>query len=109
MRLATARRIVARLGVDPSRPLVTQVSRFDPWKNPWQAVDAYALARREVPELQLALVASFARDDPEGPRIYCELRRYAGGEPDVHLLTHPEVGRQEVNAFQLASTVVVQR
>jgi trehalose synthase len=48
-----ARALLARLGLDPRRPLVTQVSRFDPWKNPWQAIDAYRLARRAIPGLQL--------------------------------------------------------
>jgi len=59
--------VLARLGIDTARPLVTQVSRFDPWKNPWQVVDAYRLAKRAVPELQLALVGTFAADDdPDG-------------------------------------------
>src|SRR5215208_5284639 len=68
-----ARGILARLGIDPLRPLVTQVSRFDPWKNPWGAVDAYRSARREIPDLQLALVGVFsAKDDPEAPGIYAD-------------------------------------
>lgn len=109
--LDVARAILRDLGLNPERPLVTQVSRFDPWKNPWQAVDAYRLARRELPGLQLALVGVFsARDDPEGPRIYRDVRRYAGRDPDVHFFTDPkQVAEREVNAFQTASTVVLQR
>lgn len=106
-----ARAILGDLGLDPQRPLATQVSRFDPWKDPWQAVDAYRLAKREIPELQLALVGVFsAKDDPEGPKIYRAIRRYANGDPDVHLFTDArQVRQREVNAFQSASTVILQR
>ena len=106
-----AQRILARLGLDMSRPLVTQVSRFDRWKNPWQAVDAYRVAKRALPELQLALVGTFAADDdPEAPGIYESIRAYAGADPDVHLFTDAaRVGPREVNAFQSASNVILQR
>jgi trehalose synthase len=106
-----AQTVLGRLGIDTGRPLVTQVSRFDPWKNPWQVVDAYRLAKQVVPELQLALVGTFAADDdPEAPAIYRAIHEYAGGDPDVHLFTDPaSVGAREVNAFQSASNVILQR
>jgi trehalose synthase len=109
--LTQARGILAGLGIDPGRPLVTQVSRFDPWKNPWQAVDAYRLAKGAVPGLQLALVGVFsAKDDPEAPRIYEEIVRYADSDPDIHLFADAScVGAREVNAFQTGSDVVLQR
>jgi trehalose synthase len=107
----TARSVLAGLGIDPQRPLVTQVSRFDPWKNPWEAVDSYRLSKREVPDLQLAMVGVFsASDDPEGPRVYRSLQRYVQGDPDVHLYMDPaQVGAREINAFQSASTAILQR
>ncbi|SRR5579884_1590193 len=106
-----ARGILAGLGIDPRRPLVTQVSRFDRWKNPWQAVDAYRLARQVVPGLQLALVGVFsARDDPEAPRVYEDVARHASGDPDVHLFTDAaRVGDREISAFQAGSEVILQR
>ena len=106
-----AQTILAGLGVDTRRPLVTQVSRFDPWKNPWQVVDAYRLAKRAIPEMQLALVGTFAADDdPEAPEIYKAIREYAGDDPDVYLFTDPtQVGPRQVNAFQSASDVILQR
>jgi trehalose synthase len=111
MRRREAARILAELEIDPKRPLVTQISRFDPWKNPWQAVDAYRLAKRKVPNLQLALVGVFAaNDDPEAPGIYRDVRRYVGNDPDVYLLTDPErVGPRQVSALQTASEIVLQR
>jgi len=106
-----AQQRLAGLGVDPRRPLICQVSRFDPWKNPWQVVDAYRQSKRRICQLQLALVGVFsAKDDPEGPRIYESVRDYAGGDPDVHLFTDPGlVGDLEINAFQTASDVILQR
>jgi trehalose synthase len=103
--------ILEGLGVDPHRPLVTQVSRFDSWKNPWEAVDSYRIAKRTIPELQLALVGVFAAsDDPEAPRVYRSVRRYVGGDPDVHLFSDPwQVGAREINAFQSGSAAILQR
>lgn len=110
--LAEARARLACLGIDCRRPLVTQVSRFDPWKDPWGVVDAYRLAKRRVPGLQLALVGALtAVDDPEGTEVWRSVSSYAGDEPDIHLYPEPEVGGDEttVNAFQTASDVVVQK
>jgi trehalose synthase len=102
--------IVGGLGVDVDRPLITQVSRFDPWKDPLGVIDAFRMARREVDGLQLALVGSLAADDPEGLR-YLELAaEHRQHDPDIHLLTNLDgVGDYEVNAIQRASAVVVQK
>jgi trehalose synthase len=103
--------VLEGLGIDSTRPLVSQVSRFDPWKNPWQVVDVYRRARREIPSLQLAMAGVFAaKDDPEGPRMYRAIREYVGSDPDVHLFTDPaRVGWREINALQSGSSVVLQR
>ena len=107
----TARQILAGLGIDPSRPLVTQVSRFDVWKDPWGVIDAYSLAREDVPGLQLALVGALnAVDDPEGAEILDSVARYAGHEAYVHLFSDPTLlGDLVVNAFQTASAAVIQK
>jgi len=110
--LEEARARVVGLGIDCRRPLVTQVSRFDPWKDPWGVVDAYRLARRRVPGLQLALVGALtAVDDPEGAEVWRSVSSYAGDEPDIHIYPQPEVGGNDttVNAFQTASNVVIQK
>jgi trehalose synthase len=102
--------IVQHYGIDIDRPMMTQVSRFDPWKDPLGVVDVYRQVRSAVPGLQLLMVGSMADDDPEGAH-YLELTRtHAGGDPDVHLLTNLDgIGDLEVNAFQRASDVVVQK
>ncbi|HEY9765226.1 MAG TPA: hypothetical protein V6C82_02640, partial [Chroococcales cyanobacterium] len=63
-------RIVRRFGVDPEKPIVLQVSRFDPWKDPLGVIDAYRLVRKEYPEVQLVLISSMAPEDPEGWQWY---------------------------------------
>ena len=62
--------IVDQFGIDVKRPLITQVSRFDPWKDPLGVIEAWRIVRRSHPEVQLALVGSMAHDDPEGWEYY---------------------------------------
>jgi len=105
-----ARSTVAATGIDLARPLVVQVSRFDPWKDPLGVVKAWRLAREQVPGLQLALVGAMADDDPEGWQVYELAREATASEPDCHLLTNQTgIGALEVNAFQREADVVVQK
>ncbi len=102
--------ILIWLGVDPHQPLLTQVSRFDPWKDPLGVIEVYRLVRREVPGLQLALLGSMANDDPEGWEIYKQVVEETKGDDDVHVRTNlVGVSDVEVNAFQRASDVVLQK
>jgi trehalose synthase len=104
------REVLTAFGVDPERPIVTQVSRFDPWKDPLGVIDAYRLVREESPGVQLVMIASLAHDDPEGMRYLDLTEEHRAGDPDVHLLTNLDgVGNQEVNVFQRASDVIVQK
>jgi trehalose synthase len=105
-----AREILGWTGVPTDRPLVTQVSRFDPWKDPLGVVRAYRMARAEVPGLRLALVGSMALDDPEGWQVYDRIRAEVGHDPLVRVLTNlTGIGNIEVNAFQRLSDVIVQK
>ena len=102
--------IVDQFGIDVQRPLLTQVSRFDPWKDPLGVIDAYRLVKEEHPEVQLALVGSMAHDDPEGWDFYNQTVAYAGGDPDIYILSNlNNVGSVEVNAFQVHSAAVIQK
>ena len=98
------------MACSPIRPLVTQVSRFDPWKDPLGVIAAYRLVRDHVPDLQLALVGSMALDDPEGWEIYREISAEVTSDPEIHVFTNlTGVGNIEVNAFQRLSDVVIQK
>jgi trehalose synthase len=102
--------ILDRYDIKADRPIITQVSRFDPWKDPLGVINVYKIVKKEVPNLQLLLVASMAKDDPEGWTYYEKTARYAGEDDNVHLLTDLKgVGDIEVNAFQRASNVVLQK
>ena len=106
----TARQVLDWIGVRLDAPLITQVSRFDPWKDPLGVIEAYRLARQEVPSLQLALVGSMALDDPEGWDLYRELQSEAAADHSIKLFTNlTGVGNIEVNAFQRLSSVVLQK
>ncbi|MPZ15476.1 MAG: glycosyltransferase [Chloroflexi bacterium] len=103
-------RILSWIGIDVGQPLVTQVSRFDPWKDPLGVISAYRLARQHMPELQLALVGSMALDDPEGWDIYRQIMAAAESDPLIHVFTNMTgVGNIEVNTFQRQSRVVIQK
>src|SRR5215218_647481 len=102
--------IVDQFGIDVGRPLLTQVSRFDPWKDPLGVIDAYRAVKEERPDVQLALVGSMASDDPEGWDFYNSTLAHADGDPDIHILNNfNNVGAIEVNAFQSLADVVIQK
>jgi trehalose synthase len=106
----TVHEVLTAYGIDPERPMITQVSRFDPWKDPLGVIDAFRLAREDHPDLQLVMVGSMASDDPEGMEYLDRTEAHRDGDPNIHLLTNlHQVGNLEVNAFQSASAVVVQK
>lgn len=111
MPMVQVKEIIARLGIDPERPLISQVARFDPWKDPVGVIDTYRIAKEEIPDLQLALVGVIeAQDDPEAHFVLEQVGKHRGRDPNIHLFSDPEqVGHLEVNAFQTASDVVLQK
>jgi trehalose synthase len=105
-----ARRVLRWIGVEFDRPLITQVSRFDPWKDPLGVIAAYRLVKREAPHVQLALVGSMALDDPEGWAMYRDIQQNSEDDSSIHVFTNlTGVGNIEVNAFQRMSDVVIQK
>jgi trehalose synthase len=104
------RAFLRAFGFDDRRPVLTQVSRFDPWKDPKGVIDAYRMVKEAHPGAQLLLAGSMASDDPEGVHLYTETADHAGDDPDIHLLTNLDgVGAAEINAFQSGSDVVIQK
>ena len=102
--------VCKQFGIDTDRPMICQVSRFDPWKDPLGVIDAYRIVKEKRPEVQLALVGSMASDDPEGWDFYNSTLAHADGDPDIHILNNfNNVGAIEVNAFQSLAEVVVQK
>jgi trehalose synthase len=102
--------ICGQFGIDVDRPLLCQVSRFDPWKDPLGVIDAYRIVKEQVPDIQLALVGSMATDDPEGWDYFNATVAHADGDSDIHILNNlNNVGAIEVNAFQSHCDVCLQK
>jgi trehalose synthase len=102
--------ICGQFGIDVERPVLCQVSRFDPWKDPLGVIDAYRIVKAKMPEVQLALVGSMATDDPEGWDYYNATVAHADGDPDIHILNNfNNVGAIEVNAFQSHADILIQK
>ena len=104
------REIVKQYGIDPERPLLCQVSRYDPWKDPIGVIEAYRMVKQEIPDVQLVLAGSMATDDPEGFQVWEEVDQAREGDRDIHLLSNiQQVGNVQINAFQRAADVVIQK
>ena len=102
--------VCRQFGIDTERPMICQVSRFDPWKDPLGVIDAYRIVKADRPDVQLALVGSMASDDPEGWDFYNSTLAHADGDPDIHILNNfNNVGAIEVNAFQSLAQVLIQK
>lgn len=95
------------MGIDANRPLAVQVSRFDPWKDPFGVIEAYRLAKKEVPDLQLALIGSLARDDPQGVEILEKVEAVAEDDPDLFVFYN--LSDVDINVFQRVSNIVIQK
>jgi trehalose synthase len=100
--------VLARYKIDASRPILTQVSRFDRLKDPVGVIGAYKIVKRYF-DCQLVLAGGSASDDPEGAAVLAEVRQAAGNDPDIKVLELPAWAPLEVNALQRASTIVIQK
>jgi trehalose synthase len=95
-------------GLDPSRPLLVQISRFDRFKDPVGVIEAYRLVRKVSP-VQLVLAGGGATDDPEGKAVLEDVLEAAGNDPDVHVLLLPPGAHKTINALQRLATIVLQK
>jgi len=98
-----------KYNVKTDKPLITQISRYDPWKDPEGVLEAYKLVKEKV-DCRLILCGSMATDDPEGFRIYEKIKRKADRlikNGDVVLLNTEN--NTLVNSLQRKSAVIVQK
>ena len=100
--------ICDNFGIDRSRPIVTQISRFDRLKDPLGVIRAYKMAKKYV-DFQLVLAGGGASDDPEGAIVLKEVYNATEEDPDIIVLDLPPWSALEINALQRASTIVVQK
>ena len=102
------RAVLEKYKIDPERPVLTQISRFDRLKDPLGVIAAYRLVKKRH-DCQLVLAGGGANDDPEGAEVLREVREQAAGDPDLHVLFLPPFSDLVINALVRASTVVVQK
>ncbi len=100
--------VLQRFSIDPDRPILTQISRFDRLKDPAGVVRAYQIVKRYA-DCQLVLAGGGAADDPEGGVVLAEVRKLAGDDRDIHILDLPPWSALEINALQRASTIIIQK
>ncbi len=103
----TVRRLAEKHGINPDDEIISQVSRFDPWKDPVGVIKAFNIARKKIAGLKLILIGSVADDDPESKEIYAEVKDFSKGDPDISLIT--EQDNALVNVVQSISDVVLQK
>jgi trehalose synthase len=100
--------VLEKYGIDPGKPILVQISRYDRLKDPLGVIAAYKLVRKRH-RCQLVLAGGGATDDPEGDKVLSEVREAAEGDPDIHVLLLPPFSDLEINALVRASTVAIQK
>jgi trehalose synthase len=98
----------ADFALDPDRPLLVQISRFDRFKDPLGVIKAYKMVRKVLP-VQLVLAGGGATDDPEGKEVLEEVMEAAEGDPDIHILLLPPDAHRTINALQRLADIIIQK
>jgi len=106
---AEIREVCTGFGLDPERPIISQISRFDRFKDPVGVIRAYRMAKAFGPPLQLILAGGTASDDPEGEEVLAEVTTAGQDDPDIHLLLLPPDAHRTINAIQRLSSIVLQK
>lgn len=101
--------VYSQFNLDPERPLILQVSRYDRFKDPLGVIQAYKMAKKFIPDLQLVLAGGGASDDPEGEVVLREVHNAANDDPDIHVLMLPGDAHRTINALQRAADIVLQK
>jgi trehalose synthase len=104
----TIDKVFTQFHIDRSRPILTQISRFDFLKDPLGVIKAYKLVKQHI-DLQLVLAGGGATDDPEGPAIMKQVQDEADKDKDIFVLFLPPSSDIEINALVRGSTVVLQK
>jgi trehalose synthase len=99
---------LTRHSINPERPILTQISRFDRLKDPLGVIAAYRMVRKRR-DCQLVLAGGTADDDPEGAQVLREVQEAAADDPDIHILLLPPYSDLEINALVRGSTIVLQK
>jgi trehalose synthase len=100
--------VLEKYEIPRDKPIVTQISRYDPWKDPVGVIQAFKMARRHV-DCRLLMVGDKAADDPEAEEILALVNEAAGDDPDIKIIFLTHSIPTEINSFQRASDIVLQK
>ena len=101
--------VYGEFNIDPDRPLMLQVSRYDWFKDPVGVIEAYKLVKKYTPGVQLVLAGGGADDDPEGEEVLSEVKKAAGSDPDIKILLLQPDAYKTINALQRAADIIFQK
>ena len=107
--------ILKEYGINTKKPVIAQVSRFDPWKDQFGTIKAYRMAKKEISDLQLILVGFIETlDDPESLRYYHKIKKYANDDPDIFLFADLKAIKEPsddplISAVYTCSDVIIQK
>jgi trehalose synthase len=103
---STVSKYFTKYGIEQKKPIITQISRFDKWKDPEGMIKIFKLIKKKV-DCELILAGSMATDDPEGQEIFENLERLVEHEKDIRLIINaPDI---LINVLQRTSSVIVQK
>lgn len=108
LRETSVENVFSKYDIPRDKPIVTQISRYDPWKDPVGVVQAFKMARKYV-DCRLLMVGDKAADDPESDKILTRVREEAGNDPNIHILLFSPSIATEINAFQRGSDIILQK
>ena len=100
--------VMEKYEIPRDKPIVTQISRYDPWKDPVGVIQAFKMSRRHV-DCRLLLVGDKAADDPEAEEILTQVKEAAGDDPDIKIIFLTHSIPTEINSFQRASDIILQK
>ena len=100
--------VLVKYSINPERPVLTQISRFDRLKDPLGVIATYRIVKKRR-DCQLVLAGGSADDDPEGPQVLRDVQEAAAADPDIHILLLPPYSDVDINALVRGSTIVLQK
>jgi len=100
---------ITKVGIPTDKPIITQVSRLDPWKDPGGVLEVFKHVKEQV-DCRLVFCYNLAGDDPEGVQMYTKTYRQAKKYVDKGDVLFV-VGNDDalVNSIQKFSNVVIQK
>lgn len=102
--------LLKKYGISPQHPVVAQISRFNPWKDPLGVLQAFFIARKHIPDLQLVFMSHFvSKADPEQVRLLHLLKEKSNNDPNIIYIINARQNDLVVNALHTVSDVIVQK